>query len=195
MRLFIASPLPEGVRAELRLQQDRLKPRREAVVWVRDEHLHLTLRFLGEIEPPLDGSIAALLEELAESAAPLALRLGQPGFFGREDAPRVLWTGLAGQTEALAAFARRLELGLRRLGVEPSPQRFKAHLTLGRVKACRPDLLAAHLSAPPLPLEFALREVRLVRSTLKPDGPVHDVLTRPILTGGGARRAPGTERP
>jgi RNA 2',3'-cyclic 3'-phosphodiesterase len=187
VRLFIAAPLPEVVRAQLRLQQDRLKPRREAVNWVKDEHLHLSLRFLGETDERRVEAVADLLDELALQAAALDLRLGEPGFFGSEHRPRVIWTGLAGQIGALEALARRLELGLQRLGVERSPQRFKAHLTLGRVRSCRPDLLAAHLGAPPLPVGFVLRELRLIQSTLKPTGPIHDVLTRHILTGSKAR--------
>lgn len=186
MRLFIAIPLPEAVRAQLRRQQDGLKPRREAIAWTKDEQLHLTLRFIGETEKHLVEPVADLLDRLAERHAPLALRLGPPGFFGGERSPRVLWTGLEGDLPALETLARRLELGLQGLGFERAPQRFKPHLTLGRVKACRPDLLAAHLGAPPLPLAFRVEELRLVESTLKPAGAIHDVLTRHILSASGA---------
>lgn len=186
MRLFIAIPLPETVRAELRRQQDGLKSRREAIHWAPDEQLHLTLRFVGETEKHRLEPVVDLLERLAERHRPLDLRLGSPGFFGSERSPRVLWTGLEGELAALETLARRLELGLQGLGFERAPLRFKPHLTLGRVKGCRPDLLAAHLGAPPLPVAFRAGEIRLIESTLKPSGAIHDVLTRHILSASEA---------
>jgi len=180
-RLFIALALPEPVRAELALTRDQLASRRDRVNWVRTEQLHLTLRFLGETEESLLPDLEAMLDRLAGQHGELALRLGAPGLFGSAASPRVLWVGLDGEVEGLAALARELERGLRRLGLPPAEQAFKAHVTLGRVKACRPDLAAAHLAHPPLPVAFRGRELRLLESRLRPEGPEHHVLTRHIL--------------
>lgn len=181
-RLFIALALPEAVRAELALTRDQLASRRDRVNWVRTEQLHLTLRFLGETDECLLPDLESLLDELAARRGELALRLGAPGLFGSAAAPRVLWVGLEGDVDGLGALARELERGLRRLGLPAAEQAFKAHVTLGRVKACRPDLAAAHLAHPPLPTAFRGRELRLLECRLRPEGPEHHVLTRHILT-------------
>jgi 2'-5' RNA ligase len=182
-RLFIALALPEAVRAELALGRDQLASRRDHVNWVRTEHFHLTLRFLGETEDHVVPELVSLLEDLARRHPPAALRLGGPGLFGSPASPRVLWVGLDGELAGLSALARELERGVRRLGLPPAEQTFKAHLTLGRVKSCRPDLAAAHLAHPPLPVAFHGREIRLLESRLRPEGPDYHVLTRHILMG------------
>jgi 2'-5' RNA ligase len=184
-RLFIALALPETVRSELALTRDQLASRRDRVNWVRTEQLHLTLRFLGDTEEGLLPDLETLLDDLAARHGELSLRLGAPGLFGSATAPRVLWVGLDGEVERLQALARELERGLRRLGLPAAEQAFKAHVTLGRVKACRPDLAAAHLAHPPLPVAFRGRELRLLESRLRPEGPEHDVLTRHILADEG----------
>jgi 2'-5' RNA ligase len=180
-RLFIALALPEEVRAELGRTRDQLASRRDRVSWVRDEQLHLTLRFLGDTEDALVPDLERELEELAARHAAPALRLGEPGIFGHADAPRVLWVGLKGELAGLEALAADLEKRLRRLGLPPADHGFKAHLTLGRVKSCRPDLATAHLAFPPLPLELRPRELELIESRLRPDGPEYHVLARHIL--------------
>jgi len=180
-RLFIALALPMEAKAELARTRGQLASRRDRVTWVRDEHLHLTLRFLGEVEDARVGELADLLEDLAARHAPLDMRLGEPGIFGSPAAPRVLWVGLQGQRAELAALAASLEKGLRRLGLPPADHAFTAHLTLGRVKQCREDLAVAHLRHPPLPVPMRLRELLLVESRLHPTGPEHHVLARHIL--------------
>ncbi len=181
LRLFIAFRLPERVREELTRQQDWLKPRRERINWVAPEGMHLTLKFLGDTESVLAEDIARQLDRTCAAEAPLRMRLGEPGFFGPEHSPRVLWTGLEGERERLQRLARRIEHGLQQIGLPRSERRFKGHLTIGRVKQCRQDLAGEHLAAVPLPLEFALEELDLIESRLRREGPEYHVLSRHIL--------------
>ena len=180
-RLFIALALPEEARAELCRTREQLASRRDRVNWVRGEQLHLTLRFLGELEESWIEVLERELEALAMQHQALSMQLGEPGIFGPPSAPRVLWVGLKGDTAALERLAADLEKRLRRLGLPPAEHGFKAHLTLGRVKSCHEDLAAAHLAFPPLPLAMSLRELELIESRLRPEGPEHHVLTRHIL--------------
>jgi 2'-5' RNA ligase len=180
-RLFIALSLPEEIRAELGRTREQLASRRDRVTWVPDAQLHLTLRFLGETDESRIPELESCLDALAERHKAPALRLGLPGIFGAPEAPRVLWVGLQGELAGLESLVRELESRLRRLGLPPADKGFKPHLTLGRVKACRADLAAAHLAYPPLPLAVRLRELLLVESRLRPSGADHHVLTRHIL--------------
>lgn len=181
LRLFISLALPEEIRAELGRTREQLASRRDRINWVRSEQLHLTLRFLGELEERWIETLERELEALAAEHRVLSLHLGEPGIFGPPAAPRVLWVGLQGELAALERLAADLEKRLRRLGLPPAEHGFKAHLTLGRVKSCRADLAAAHLAFPPLPLAMSLCELELIESRLRPEGPEHHVLTRHIL--------------
>ena len=181
MRLFIAFPMPEDARRELRRQQEVLIPRRDRIRWTPVEQMHLTLKFIGEVQDWWVDEIAGCLEELCASHHLFRMRLGEPGWFGAPENPRVLWTGLQGEVRRLVAFSDLLERELDRAGLPRSDKRFKPHLTLGRVKQARPELVRDLLAASPLPLECPLRELHLLSSVLKSEGAVHHVLSRHIL--------------
>lgn len=178
MRLFIAMPLEKEVRAELMRSQEQLKSRRDRITWVKPEQLHLTMRFLGDVPEAAIGGISEALDGLAASTRVPMLQLGMPGVFGAPRRPRVLWMGLRGQVDLLAELSGKLEQRLRALGFAAAEHGFRAHITLGRVNRCYPDLAAAHLAYPPLPVEVRPAELQLIESILKPTGPVYHVLTR-----------------
>lgn len=182
LRLFIALRLPDAWREELGRSREQLASRRDVVNWVRPEHLHLTLRFLGDTDPALISDLESLLDQVTAQHPAPRLRLGEAGIFGPPQAPRVLWIGLKGELNRLESLVHDLERGVRRLGIPKAEHGFKAHLSLGRVKHCHPDLAVAHLAHPPLPLEAALTGLELIQSHLRPQGPEHDVLTRHILS-------------
>lgn len=181
-RLFIALALPESWRRELALGQEQLASRRDRVNWVRPEHLHLTLRFLGDTEEERISHLDAALEELAARQRAPRLVLGEPGFFGPPSSPRVLWVGVRGELDKVKTLVHQMERALKALGFPAADHAFKAHLSLGRVKRCREDLAVAHLRHPPLPLEARLERMELVESHLRPEGPEYHVLTRHILS-------------
>jgi RNA 2',3'-cyclic 3'-phosphodiesterase len=181
LRLFIAFEVEEQICNELRKQQDWLKPRHERVNWVRDDHFHLTLKFIPEVESSLISSIDRELDKLCYLKRAFEMQLAEPGFFGKADSPRILWTGIKGETVELAAFAGKIEKAMQAIGIEKELRRFKAHLTIGRVSACRSDLAASHMSAIPLQLDFKLKKLLLMQSTLKENGPEYNVLSQYIL--------------
>ncbi len=182
MRLFIACPLPEEVKRELRRQQEALIPRRDQIRWTPVEQLHLTLKFIGEVQDWWVNELGDTLDALCGEHSAFRLRLAEPGYFGSPDAPRVLWTGLSGDTRRLCAFCDLLERDLDGAGLPRSEKRFKPHLTLGRVKQARPGLVRDLLAAAPLNLDCPLREVQLLSSVLKSSGAIHHVLSRHILS-------------
>lgn len=178
LRLFVACELPDEVRRGLGRVQDELRRLGAGRLrWVRPEGIHVTLKFLGEVE---ESRVEEITSALASAVEPfeLRLRLASLGGFGGARL-RVVWVGLEGDVEALASLAGRVEAALRPLGFPRERRPFAAHLTLARVPDQVPSAERRQLAGlieryrlPPLP-SMILTEVRLMRSILGPGGSVY----------------------
>jgi 2'-5' RNA ligase len=135
IRAFIAIELPSQIKASLSQLQDTLRKSRSASVkWVDTEGIHLTLKFLGNVD---EGEIPALKEALSEAVegiVPFNLALGNPGAFPNIQAPRVVWVGVVGELEWLNTLHNNVERVLIPLGFSAEQRAFSPHLTLGRVR-------------------------------------------------------------
>lgn len=170
LRLFVACELPEETRRALAEIQETL--RRESVErvlrWVRPDGIHLTLKFLGSVPfesvPGITGALAGAIEPFE-----LRVRPGRLGLFGGARV-RVVWVGLDGDIDGLAALAERVEGALEPLGFAWERRPFAGHLTLARVReqasvAERRDVAALIQSARmPDFSPITLTEVSLVQS-------------------------------
>ena len=123
-RLFVAIRPPEHIR-DLLIDAMDDSP---ALRWVGDEQLHLTLRFIGEVERPVANDIAAGLDRLRSPA--FELRLNGVGKFERRNGG-ALWAGIAPK-EPVAALAAKVERALQQAGLEPEKRAFTPHITLAR---------------------------------------------------------------
>lgn len=184
VRAFIALELPEHTKREIAGIQDSLRTAAQrqgravagALKWVAPESIHLTLRFLG----PTDEGLLPRLEELLAAAAvdqkAFALMLAGIGAFPNARRPRVLWVGIQGDLERLAALQQRIEEGVVALGFRAEPRGFSPHLTLARVREGQPPAVLAGISsllATPVRLSDAALRVNslsLMRSELLPTG-------------------------
>ena len=173
--------------------------------WVKPENLHLTLRFLGEVEearlPELSKAIASSLQ----GTSPFPLALGGLGAFPDLRFPRVIWIGVKRGAEELSALQARLEEGLQRIGFSPEDRPFSPHLTLGRVRSpkrrdrrlrrhpgvvpsgagCGMEALVEGLRTIEVPIlgEMILESVDLMRSQLHPTGAIYTIIQRFPLEG------------
>ena len=136
MRLFVAVHLSDEVRERLAVVQHRLQGVRADVSWVRPGNIHLTLKFLGEVEPARLDPIRAALAEAARASEPCEAAVAGVGSFGGR-IPRVVWAGIAQGAEALTALAGRVDAAMAGVGFPRESRPFSAHLTLGRVRSSR----------------------------------------------------------
>ena len=183
LRLFIAVELPASVRQRLADVTDELRGvGLERLRWVRPENIHITLKFLGETPVERQPQIEDALRAAAEGVGPLELALGELGKFGGRQNPRVLWVDVRGEVDALKALHRRVDARIAPLGFPAEERPFAAHLTLARVPQDIAKKVARSLSDaidavtvpdPPIPV----REVVLMRSELRPGGPVYTRLS------------------
>ena len=134
-RLFIAVALPEPVRARLSMLQHGVPGAR----WVPPENLHLSLRFLGEV----DGGVAHDLDgALGRVRAPaFTLNLDGVDQFGDRRAARVLWAGVV-RSDPLQQLHDKVDRAAVAAGLPPDDRKFRPHVTLARLKETRPKAAA-----------------------------------------------------
>ena len=143
---------------------------------VEPSSAHLTLKFLGNVAASRVAAIEEALVDAASGSRRFRLRLGETGTFPERGAPKVLWVGLTGDTEALADLQARVEEALCHLGFAPESRAFRPHLTLARMadrsmRSERNRAREALSSAPFEPgLSFDVGRVSLMRSILRREG-------------------------
>lgn len=151
---------------------------------VAPENLHVTLRFLGDVDHALVPALAQALERAAGGQAAIKASLGGLGAFPHAGRPRVLWIATdADAAEALTALADEVDAACDELDVGRRDKPFVAHLTVGRVKdpaepAIQP-IMAAHGETPHGVV--VIKGVQLVASVLTPKGPRYEDLVEVTL--------------
>ncbi|MDX1687113.1 MAG: RNA 2',3'-cyclic phosphodiesterase [Candidatus Promineifilaceae bacterium] len=176
IRTFIAVTLPDDVSEALGAVSQELAPQvpEKSVKWVTPERIHLTLRFLGDTPVDKLDDVASGLDRVAAGRAPFTLHLDQLGCFPNERRPRVIWVGVRGATEEVAALKEAIDEMLDPLGWEPERRSFHPHLTLGRVKRNHRQV-ALPWGSPVVSRPIPVDAVHLIESRLRPEGPVYTV--------------------
>jgi 2'-5' RNA ligase len=183
IRLFVALRPPPAIRAQLAATMDGVLGAR----WQDDDQIHLTLRFIGEIERPVAEDVAAALGQVHAEAPVVAL--GGVGRFERRGATTALWAGLSPH-DALAALHRKVDQACIRAGLPPEGRAYLPHITLARMarSTAGPDAerwIAAHAGLASAP--FALPHLVLYESVLTRDGARYEPVARwPLGTGGSS---------
>lgn len=179
IRAFVAIRLPESVLHAIGKVQDRLRKSGFRIRWVRKDGMHLTLKFLGDIDKSAIDGIRSAMDESAKGVLGFTLQGKGIGVFPDFRRPRVIWIGLSGDTEALSTLHGQLGTHLDALGFPKERRRFKGHLTLGRAKGrLDKDRLRKALEK----LEtfetdaFPVQSVILYQSTLRPQGAIYTKL-------------------
>jgi len=185
-RLFIAAPLPPAVTDQLGHLVDDLSSRELPVRWTAANAFHLTLHFIGEVPRERAELLRMSFANLSLKTGPIKIRTGRLGAFPGEKRPRVLWVGLEGQTDKLAALRDEIATMLTRQDVEVEEAAFKPHLTLGRardsVDRLFPYQLREAYKSPSVreivdvPIDFSISEVILYRSHLEKSGARYEEL-------------------
>ncbi len=169
MRLFVALPIPDPVAQRLLLLQGGVPGAR----WQRREQLHLTLRFIGEVE---GGDARAVDDALAGIDAPaFDLQLHSVGQFGNKQ-PHTLWAAPR-KTELLEHLARKVDSAIRRVGQPQDAHKFTPHVTLARLGHPGLDKVVEWLTEHALATsdEFRVDAFCLYSSKLTSDGSIYRV--------------------
>jgi len=169
-RLFVAIDLPPEIAAQLQELCCGVPGAR----WVQPEQMHLTLRFIGEVD---GGVFRDIKEGLAEITAPsFLLQVKGLGFFPPRKTPRVLWAGIA-PVEAVSGLRNRIENLLVGMGLGPEGRKYSPHITLARLHGTPLARLGRFLAGNNLfaTPEFPVSEFHLYSSELTSRGAFHVV--------------------
>lgn len=178
IRAFIAINIDPRIIREISEAIDQLRQAIPEVRWVAPDKIHLTIKFLGDIEPSRVDPIANALEQALKLFPRFTISAKGLGVFPALRRPRVLWVGLEGSQ--LVKLAAQVEAALEPLGFLPEARGFQPHLTIGRWR--RFDSPAKNLLEE---LErwkshnygtSKVEAVTLFQSVLKPDGALHQPL-------------------
>ena len=134
LRIFIAIELPDNVKSELaRLIDSLKKPRFGFVRWVNAQGIHLTLKFLGNVNPWKISDINKILESAAGACRKFSLDMSGLGFFPNSRRPRVFWIGINGDLDTLLKLQASIDAGTEKLGFPGEKRSFSPHITLARI--------------------------------------------------------------
>lgn len=177
-RLYVALRFPEWA-ADMLAEATGGLPGAD---WTESQDYHLTLRFLGETDDAVFSGFRKGLEGL--SAKSFHLNLKGLGLFPLRGDPDTLWAGVE-RNEALQSLRNKVESVAVRNGVPPETRKFHPHVTLARVRDCRPDWVGTYLvsrsllSIPEIPIQ----SFGLFSSKLGPEGAVHTLESEYMLDG------------
>jgi 2'-5' RNA ligase len=167
IRLFVALALPNPVADSLLAMQSGVPGAR----WSTREQLHLTLRFIGDVDERDANSID---ETLATIVAPsFNLELKGVGAFGGKN-PRALWAGVAAN-EGLTHLQRKIESAMQRLGLAAEERKFTPHVTLARLRGAPQGLVMDFIADHSLYAsgQFEVSTFTLFSSRLTPNGSIY----------------------
>jgi len=186
VRSFIAILLDEAVRGAIAAELDHLKPLARSVAWVPPQNLHLTLKFLGELEAEALQAVKEGLAEGASKAEPFTLTFRGLGTFPGLARPRVIWVGVAQGARECQALQARVDEALARRGLPKEARSYTPHLTIGRVRAPRGLAALQQAMSQAVGKDFGTQSVRsisLMRSDLHPTGARYSELYTVSLAG------------
>ena len=188
IRSFIAIELPGELKLALARLQDKLKSgSRAPVKWVDTDSVHLTLKFLGNIDSGIVGKITSALEEAVRGTHPFSIEVSGLGVFPNIRRVQVVWVGLTGEVEKLGQLQQRIETGLVPLGFAAESRPFTPHLTLGRVRDYvtpdeRQDLgQLVTGTAFEAKYKMSIDAVHLMKSQLTREGPIYSKISTVAL--------------
>ncbi|MBI2082602.1 MAG: RNA 2',3'-cyclic phosphodiesterase [Deltaproteobacteria bacterium] len=188
IRSFIAIDPSEFVLESLGEFLKKVDKNTQGVRWVHEGGIHLTLRFLGEIEEEIVIQVKERLIKVATQLPSFELMTKGIGFFPHISRPRIVWVGLDGEVERLQQLKSAVTMSVADLKIHPEEDRaFQPHLTLGRIRDSKAlvGLVAIEEEGRKLRSEkFRVEELILYKSELTPKGARYTRLASFRLTGG-----------
>ena len=194
-RTFIAIELPDDVRARIGEHVNRLRRELPEIraSWTREENLHLTLKFLGDVPVADIPKLSAAVEAAAQTVRPFRLTVSGCGAFPPHGQPKVLWIGVLSEPPAVAgdstasseaasleSLHKRMEDDLATAGFPREERPFHPHLTIARLRTPKSgrELSDFHQALGFAPQSFSVSEVVVFKSDLLREGSKHTPISR-----------------
>jgi len=179
MRLFVGIDPPDSIKQRLLAAMGGISGAR----WQREDQLHLTLRFIGEVDRHRAADVAAALSGVHHPEVTMAL--SGTDVFGKQGRPDSLWVGVTPE-EPVKVLHNKVDQCLARVGLDPEKRQFKPHITIARLGSRVGSLngfleASGGLSSPPC----TMRDFCLYESRLTHEGANYTILERYPLGDNG----------
>jgi 2'-5' RNA ligase len=173
VRAFLALEVSREVKRKIRELQDEIDGSGADVKLVGEENMHVTLKFLGDIDETTVGKVAKVMRAVRSEA--FLLEVTGAGAFPTARMPRVLWVGAGSGGDNVSNIAKQLEAELTKIGF-PMEREFTPHITVGRVRSARNtaalvDILQRNRNASYG--STAVDRIVFKKSVLTPSGPIY----------------------
>jgi 2'-5' RNA ligase len=179
-RIFIEVEIPDHVRqfAAEHIGVLRKIECGSRVGWAQPAKMHLTLRFLGEIDDALIAKVNESVITAANAHSSFRLTLAGTGVFPNKNRPKVLWLGINDRTNDLLRLRNDLDESLERIGFEREKRGFRPHLTIARLRETKGTtrLVETHVKTEFEPIKFGVSEIAVMVSRLERAGSVYTKL-------------------
>ena len=184
MRTFVAIEIPEPLKLSLDRSVEEIRSglRDGLIRWVRFESMHLTIKFLGEIDLEQVHTIQEVLDQVVQRFRGFSLELAGFGCFPNFSRPRVLWVGFKPESGDLSRLQSELAGRFEKIGFEGDQRGYHPHLTLGRVRKRLSGADMKYLSGWAREAQigtvggFKVEAISLIRTVLQTDGAVYSSL-------------------
>ncbi|MCG3136316.1 MAG: RNA 2',3'-cyclic phosphodiesterase [Phycisphaerae bacterium] len=184
MRLFIAIDVDAAIRQAMLKVAKSIHAYQSQISWTTAEQLHLTLKFIGEVDDLLAATMADRLQQLARRFPPITILTEGVGCFPPSGPVRIIWIGGREPTGTLVKVVHGIEDFAEELGVPREKRTFSEHFTIGRVKSdgSRGKLRTAVQTARFGPMALQISQLVLYQSILQPKGAQYVPLCRAALS-------------
>jgi 2'-5' RNA ligase len=179
IRTFIAIQLTQDIHDKLKRLQSDLAPSMPDVRWTKYGNIHLTLKFLGDIQISRVDKIVDSLKEIAAQSSPFTMNLTGVGAFPNCRKPRIVWVGTEKGTDELIKLAKSVEFSMKKLGFPREKRPFRPHLTVGRIRTLKkPDITTKALEQCSVGKigDMPVERLSFVKSQLNPAGSIYTSL-------------------
>ena len=175
IRLFIALLIPNEIRIQLINHCKKIVPDYYSYNWEKQDKIHLTLKFIGDFKEEL---LSQLMEEIdfIQRIKSFDCEINELGFFYKNDEPKILWANLKTE-DRIIKVVEELNSKLEKFDVKTDNRKFKAHLTLLRIKKHPGELFIEAINKSKLEqLKFNSDKIALIKSTLAKQGSIYKEL-------------------
>ena len=183
--MFCAINLPPAVRERVQQHITRLRASLPdaRVSWNRDDKLHLTIKFLGDIAAERVADLSFAAAQAVSGMKPFTLAAEGCGAFPPRGEPRVLWIGIVDAAAELARLYERLEGQCSARGFKREQRPFSPHLTIARIRKLQDArrLAASHKELGFGRTEFNVSELLVIRSELGSEGSRYTEISRHLF--------------
>jgi len=186
IRAFIAVEIDDQTKEKISELITWLKKSNADAKWITHDQMHLTLKFLGNIDEDKIRDISGALSLISGNFKSFTISLSKIGAFPNLNRPRVIWLGIDRGADSLKSLADKIENDLEKLGFTRQIREFQPHLTLARIRSAKNIRglvkLAGQTAFTP-GKDIKINKLILFQSDLNPKGSIHTVILEKNLTG------------